>query len=92
MGIDYGERDALVASIVTPTMAPRPTLATTPALLYWRTRRGFLQRELAALADVDLTTVQRLERGKTARLDTIRHLAEALKVEPSDLMAQPPKD
>ena len=71
-------------------MPPRATSVTTPALHYWRTKRALLQRELAQRAGVDLTTVQRLERGLSSRLHTVRALAEALDVTPADLMAQPP--
>jgi transcriptional regulator with XRE-family HTH domain len=71
-------------------LAPRPTLKPVPALLYWRSRRALAQRELADLVGVDITTVQRLERGATARLATVRKLAEALQVDPGDLMDPPP--
>jgi transcriptional regulator with XRE-family HTH domain len=73
-------------------LAPRPTLKPVPALLYWRTRRALAQRELADLVSVDITTVQRLERGASARLATVRKLAAALQVAPSDLMDPPPAD
>jgi transcriptional regulator with XRE-family HTH domain len=72
-------------------MAPRATSVTTPALHYWRTKRALLQRELAERAGVDLTTVQRLERGLSSRLHTVRKLAEVLGVDPADLMGQPPE-
>jgi transcriptional regulator with XRE-family HTH domain len=49
-----------------------------------------LQRELAARAGLHLRHVQRLEAGGQADLDTVRQLAEALGVEPSDLMRAPP--
>jgi len=71
-------------------MPPRATSVTTPALHYWRTKRALLQRELAERASVDLTTVQRLERGLSSRLDTVRRLAEALEVDPAALQDQPP--
>jgi transcriptional regulator with XRE-family HTH domain len=48
------------------------------------------QQQLASAAGVDISTVQRLEAGGVARLSTIRKLADALGVEPRDLMAQPP--
>jgi transcriptional regulator with XRE-family HTH domain len=72
-------------------MPPRLTSAQVPALAHWRRRRALLQRELAQRAGVDLASVQRGERGLALRLDTVRRLAEALGVEPDQLMAQPPE-
>jgi len=43
-------------------------------------------RDLAALAGVGYVTIWRLEQGRPAELRTIRKLAEALKVEPHELM------
>jgi len=37
---------------------------------------------------VQLLSVQRGERGQSLRLDTIRRLAEALQVEPAELMIE----
>jgi len=51
-----------------------------------------LQRELAVAVGVDLRTIQRLEAGGRAGLDTVRRLAEALEVKPADLMRPPPAD
>jgi transcriptional regulator with XRE-family HTH domain len=72
-------------------MAPRPTLAATPSLRYWRTQLALPQSELAELAKVGIATVQRLEAGGSARLSTIRRLALALEVSPAQLMAEPPE-
>ena len=73
------------------TVAPRTTSVTTPALRYWRTRRAMHQSELAEAAGVSLISVQRGEAGEALRLLTIRRLAGALRVDPADLMAQPPE-
>jgi transcriptional regulator with XRE-family HTH domain len=51
-----------------------------------------LQRELAEASAVSLRTITRLEVGGRAGLDTVRQLANALRVEPADLMGQPPTD
>ena len=72
-------------------MAPRPTLAATPSLRYWRTQLAIPQSELAELAHVGIATVQRLEAGGSARLSTIRRLAIALEVTPAQLMSEPPQ-
>ena len=70
-------------------MSPRAT-ARLPALRYWRTQRALKQAELGERAGIHWTTVQRLEGGKPAEVETVRRLAEALGVEPSDLMREPP--
>jgi transcriptional regulator with XRE-family HTH domain len=72
-------------------MPPGATSTTTPALRYWRTRRAWVQRELAQHAGVSLISVQRAESGDPLRLTTIRRLAQALGVEPAELMHQPPE-
>jgi transcriptional regulator with XRE-family HTH domain len=73
------------------SVAPRATAVAVPALQHWRVTRAMLQRELAQAAEVDLRTIQRLEAGGRAGLDTVRRLAEALHVEPAELMSQPPE-
>jgi DNA-binding Xre family transcriptional regulator len=83
-------KPASADTIGSPRMAPQATLVATPSLRYWRTQLAVPQRELAELASVSINTVQRLEAGRTARLTTIRQLAMALKVRPSDLMREPP--
>ncbi len=58
-----------------------------PRLRVLRQRRALSQRDLAALAGVTPATIARLESGEVdARHVTVRKLASALKVEPSDLM------
>jgi transcriptional regulator with XRE-family HTH domain len=49
------------------------------------------QDQLADKAGVHWTSVSRIENGKPADFATVRKLAEALQVEPADLMAQPPE-
>jgi transcriptional regulator with XRE-family HTH domain len=52
-----------------------------------RERQALTQRELATLAGVTQSTIQRLETGlQEARPSTIRKLARALGVKPVDLM------
>ncbi len=82
-----------VASTIRPrNVSPRPDLATAPSLRYWRWRLAVPQTELAQRAKMNISTVQRLERGGSARLWTINRLAEALEVTPADLMGQPPQE
>ena len=49
-------------------------------------------RELVEGAGVPRSVIAKLEAGGTARLATIRKLAAFLKVEPEELMSQPPAD
>jgi transcriptional regulator with XRE-family HTH domain len=67
---------------------PRPTVAAVPGLLRWRVERAMTQADLAAASGVDRTTIARLERGSSAKMETIRRLAEALKVEPGLLLRE----
>jgi DNA-binding Xre family transcriptional regulator len=71
-------------------MAPRATAVALPSLRHWRIQRTLMQRELAEAGGIDLRSIQRLEAGGRAGLDTVRQLARALQVQASDLMAQPP--
>jgi transcriptional regulator with XRE-family HTH domain len=57
-----------------------------PRLKAIRQRRAYSQGELAKLAGVDRGTIARIEAGFEAHPRTIRKLAEALKVEPHELM------
>ena len=52
-----------------------------------RHRRFWTQTELAELADLSLTTIAHLERGETPSFATWKRVAEALGVEPSELVA-----
>ena len=58
-----------------------------PRLRQVRERKLMTIRELAAAAGISTNTVVRLERGLPAEFRTVRKLAEALRVEPQDLMA-----
>jgi len=62
----------------------------TPRLRHWRERRALTMRDLAAKATVAYATVFRLEHGHDAEMRTLRKLAEALGVEPGDLLEQEP--
>jgi transcriptional regulator with XRE-family HTH domain len=58
-----------------------------PALAAHRRRLGLTQRQLAELAGVGHTTVQRLESlRRGAYPQTLQKLAMALRVEPKDLL------
>jgi DNA-binding XRE family transcriptional regulator len=69
---------------------PRPTLVRVPSLLYWRLQRGYAQPELARRAGTTRVTIGRLENGGETRPTMVRKLAEALGIEPGDLMREPP--
>jgi transcriptional regulator with XRE-family HTH domain len=52
-----------------------------------RTRRALTQAELAELAGVTTATVARIERDEIEpRMTTLRKLAEALEVDPAELV------
>jgi transcriptional regulator with XRE-family HTH domain len=57
-----------------------------PHLRRLRERRLLSQEELAAKAGLSRPTVSRIERGMDARPATIRRLAKALRVPPTDLI------
>jgi transcriptional regulator with XRE-family HTH domain len=58
-----------------------------PKLKEWRERRLLTQAELATRSGVAETTINRLENARhEARFSTVRKLAEALRVEPEQLM------
>ena len=69
-------------------MSPDRADWTVPGLYAQRRRQALTQQELADRAGVSLVTINRLERGYTARPQTVRKLATALGVEPSDLMGE----
>jgi transcriptional regulator with XRE-family HTH domain len=75
---------------IAESMAPRATLVAVPGLRYWRTRRALTQKQLAETVGAAVSTMARLEAGGGARLPTVRKLADALQVDPSALMDQPP--
>lgn len=79
-------------SSIPAAVAPRSTLVSMPGLRYWRTVRTLTQEELSELAGLNRVTVGRLETGTPARLTTVRRLAAALKVKPSDLTSAPPAE
>ena len=68
--------------------APPPSYAL-PNLGTLRLKRAFSQEWLAKEAGVGRATIARLELGKPARIETVRRLAEALRVEPEELMRPP---
>jgi transcriptional regulator with XRE-family HTH domain len=70
-------------------MSPTYDDWTVPNLYRLRRGQALTQQELADRAGVNLITINRLERGFSARPQTIRKIAEALGVEPADLMAEP---
>ena len=50
------------------------------------------QRDLAALAKLSVTTVNRIETGQRKPIPrTVRKLAEALRVTPEELLAEQPR-
>ena len=54
-----------------------------------RVRRALTQEELADKADVGTNTVARLERNETEpHMSTLRKLAKALDVDPSELVGE----
>jgi transcriptional regulator with XRE-family HTH domain len=57
-----------------------------PQLKTVRELRLMTQRELAEKAGVSQTTIVRIERGKQGALSTIRKLADALEVQPGELL------
>ncbi len=53
----------------------------------WRMRRAMTQAELAEKAGVAINTIVRIERNQTEpRPPTIRKLAEALEIDPKELI------
>jgi transcriptional regulator with XRE-family HTH domain len=58
-----------------------------PRLRYVRERTLMTRRALAAASGVSTNTIHRAEHGLPVELRTIRKLADALGVEPTELMA-----
>jgi transcriptional regulator with XRE-family HTH domain len=82
------QRSSTIPSTFVP---PRATLVAIPGLRHWRIARALTQEELAERARLSRVSVGRLETGTPARMSTVRRLAEALGVEPGDLMRPPPE-
>ena len=57
----------------------------------WRKKRGFSQQKLAEEANIDQKTVARIEVGKggEARGDTVKRIANALRIKPETLGREP---
>ena len=62
-----------------------------PLLREWREWRGLTQEELREASGVAVGTISRIEQGESARLDTVRRLAEALKIGREKLMREHPQ-
>ena len=60
-------------------------------LKHWRKKRGFSQQKLAEEANIDQKTVARIEVGKggEARGDTVKRIANALRIKPETLGREP---
>lgn len=52
----------------------------------WREKRAMTQDELAKASGVSRGTIIRLEAGEQAHPPTVRKLAEALKIDPAELI------
>ena len=63
----------------------RASFASITKLATTRKQMGYSQRELAEYSGVSINTISRLERGATARYDTLLLLAQALHVPPTRL-------
>lgn len=61
-----------------------------PSLAWVRRRSGYSQRQLNARAGVNHITISRIENGQPAFITTLKKLADALGVQVSDLIKQPP--
>lgn len=57
-----------------------------PRLKAYRERAVITQEDLARRSGVAVVTISRIESGQGARISTIRKLAEALDVEPGELV------
>jgi transcriptional regulator with XRE-family HTH domain len=57
-----------------------------PRLKAIRESKVISQEELALSSEVNVTTISRLENGQVARITTIRKLAKALGVNPTELV------
>ena len=57
-----------------------------PHLRATRERRLVSQSDLAIAARISVATISRIEQGNDAAMGTIRKIADALDVQPADLM------
>ena len=69
-------------------MATRQLGVALPSLRAWRLRKLLNQRELAERAHVGRSTIIRAESGGTVSLANVRRIAQALEVDPAQLMAE----
>lgn len=67
---------------------PVASTVTLPRLRALRERKAWTQLELAEKAQVARGTVSNAEAGEPIKLPTVRRLAEALGVEPAQLMRE----
>jgi transcriptional regulator with XRE-family HTH domain len=63
-----------------------------PSLLAWRRYRMLTQRELAANASVDVSTIVRAESGAALQGGTLRKLAKTLRCKLDDLITESEDD
>ena len=65
----------------------RALLAAPTPLAFWRRKRGFTQRDLAAKAEIPQGCLSQLEAGRTRGTpDTLKRLAQALGIGLDDLV------
>jgi DNA-binding XRE family transcriptional regulator len=84
-----GEQREMVLAYDSPAVAGKPARRLR-ALRAIRERKALSQEELAATAGLSRATVGALESQRSgAQYQTIRKLAQALGVEPSDLYGEP---
>jgi transcriptional regulator with XRE-family HTH domain len=86
----YDVKTARGDTISNQPMPPRRTLVALPGVRYWRIKRMKLQRQLAEDAQIDIRSLQRIEAGGLAGLETLAKLAKALEVDSDDLLQEPP--
>jgi transcriptional regulator with XRE-family HTH domain len=80
----------MTISTIERRMTSRAGLVAVPGLRYWRRQFAISQLDLAVLARVSMSTVQRLEAGQAAQPSIINRLACALEITPAQLMAAAP--
>ena len=87
----YGTVAAQPGTLPGRPMPPRRTLVALPGVRTWRIRRMLLQRQLAEAAGIDIRSLQRIEAGGLAGLETAAKLADALGVDADELLRQQPE-